>query len=124
MRIGELAKQSGVSKDTIRFYERFGLITSSASNTQTNRYREYSEDALFTIDLIADAQAAGLTIAEFSMILAQLNAQTDDDFDGEAFLTEKITQVQTRIEQSKRFLTTLKQTRKALRHATRKPSPL
>jgi len=44
MRIGELAKRSEVSRDTIRFYERNGLIFSMPSDSGTNSYREYFEE--------------------------------------------------------------------------------
>ena len=48
MRIGALAKASGLSRDTIRFYERRGLISSQAESGQ-NSYRNYPEHALDTL---------------------------------------------------------------------------
>ncbi|MGF1518891.1 MAG: MerR family DNA-binding transcriptional regulator [Nodosilinea sp.] len=40
MLIGELAKQTGLSKDTIRFYEKMGLIAASHRPAGTRFYKE------------------------------------------------------------------------------------
>lgn len=114
MRIGELARRSGISRDTIRFYERAGLIGSQPEPGGSNSYRDYSEDTLLTLEVISDAQAAGMTLADLTVFLGEL-AAVEDGFDGEAFLDEKIAQAEARIGQARRFLRTLKATRKALR---------
>ena len=117
MRIGELSRRVGVSRDAIRLYERRGLITSSAEATGANNYRIYPEDAVLTVELIRDAQAAGVTLADLSILIGQLSAADGDDFDGDAFLADKIAEVEARIAQSQRFLETLKTTRQALEDA-------
>ena len=71
MRIGELAKRAEVSRDTIRFYERHGLIRSRQDPEADNNYRIYPEDALITLEVIRDAQAAGLSIADITIFLCQ-----------------------------------------------------
>ena len=43
MLIGELAEVSGLSKDTIRFYEKIGLIQAGDRIAGTRRYKEFSE---------------------------------------------------------------------------------
>ena len=43
MRIGILAKRSGLSVDTIRFYEKKGLLDLDLIIRQNNNYRDYSE---------------------------------------------------------------------------------
>jgi DNA-binding transcriptional MerR regulator len=116
MRIGEIAQRGGVSRDTIRLYERQGLIRSEPAESSTNSYRDYPEDALFTLEIIRDAQAAGMTLADLTVFFGQLQA-ADDDFDGDAFLKAKIDEVQNRIHMSRRFLNTLRQTRRALARA-------
>ena len=117
MRIGELSKRVGVSRDAIRLYERRGLIQSETGDAETNNYRVYPEDAVLTLELIRDAQAAGVTLADLSILIGQLTAADGDDFDGDAFLATKIAEVESRIEQSQRFLETLKATRQALENA-------
>ena len=116
MRIGELSRRTGFSRDAIRFYERSGLFQAKAREGDNN-YKNYPESAVFALETVRDAQAAGMTIEDLTMILKQLELQDDDQFDGDAFLTEKIREVESRIEASSRFLRTLKQTRIALKRA-------
>lgn len=116
MRIGELSKRSGVTRDAIRFYERSGLITAGKREVENN-YKNYPESALFALETIRDAQAAGMSIEDLSKLMKQLEAEDDDSFDGDLFLAEKIAEIMDRIEASQRFLTTLRQTREALARA-------
>jgi len=117
MRIGDLAKRSGVSRDTIRFYERRGLIC-SAPEGGGNSYRAYPDEALLTLEWIREAQVAGLTLDDLVTLMTQLDAHDgDEDFDGLAFLDAKIAEVETRVRQSQKFLRTLKVTREALERA-------
>jgi MerR family copper efflux transcriptional regulator len=64
MRISELAQEVGLSIDTIRFYEKRGLLDQSHFSRHANRYRDYSEVAVSRLLLIKQGQAAGLTLAE------------------------------------------------------------
>lgn len=114
MRIGELAKQSSVSRDTIRLYERHGLISSRPSGSPSNNYRIYPDEAALTLELIREAKAAGFTLAELRQFIATLENSSDPDFDSDAFLDRKISEVERTIAQSRRFLRTLKQTKDAL----------
>ncbi|WP_231013589.1 MerR family transcriptional regulator [Sulfitobacter mediterraneus] len=117
MRIGELAKRAKVSRDTIRFYERHGLIRSGVDPEAGNSYRIYPEDAVLTLDVIRDAQAAGLSIADISMFLAQFMAQSPESEAGQGFLETKIVEVRARQEAGARFLQMLEQTKAALDRA-------
>lgn len=114
MRIGELAKRSGISRDTLRFYERQGLIRSQPGPDSSNSYRHYPDETVASLEQIADAQAAGMTIADLTLFLGQLEAADSDDFDGVAFLQERIAEVETRIRRSRRFLATLRAAKTAL----------
>lgn len=67
MRIGEAADVSGVSPQTIRFYERRGLL--SKPRRSTNGYREYDTSVLPRLAFIRSSQAAGLTLVEIASIL-------------------------------------------------------
>ena len=116
MRIGELARLSGVSRDSIRFYERQGLISATEREGENN-YKSYPDDAVMTLEVIRDAQAAGLSIGDLSIFLSQLGAENCEDFDGDTFLAEKIAEVEARLEGSRRFLDILMETRAALERA-------
>ncbi len=114
MRIGELSKRSGISRDTLRFYEKQGLIQSSEGPDPTNSYRDYPEDALITLEQIADAQAAGMSIADLAILLGQLSAADPESFDAEEFLQDRIDEVEQRITRANRFLQSLRDAKVAL----------
>ena len=114
MRIGELARRTGFSRDAIRFYERNGLISAQENREETSNYKSYPEDAVMTLEVVRDAQSAGLSIGDLSIFLGQLAAEDADNFDGDAFLAAKIAEVEARIAASERFLQTLRETRHAL----------
>lgn len=114
MRIGELSRRSGFSRDAIRFYEKQGLIAAEENREETSNYKSYPEDAVMTLEVVRDAQSAGMSIGDLSVLLSQLAAESGDDFDGDAFLAAKIGEVEARIAASERFLQTLRETRHAL----------
>ena len=65
MKIHELAKKTGLTAPTIRFYEREGLLDSRHVRRGDNNYRDYCEEAVEHLLTIKEAQAAGFTLAEF-----------------------------------------------------------
>jgi len=67
LRIGSLARQAGVSPDTLRHYERLGLLK-PARRTQAG-YREYDASALSRVALVQLALDCGFTLAELSEVL-------------------------------------------------------
>ena len=67
MLIGELADTVGLPSQTIRFYERRGLLPEPVRGA--NGYRFYDESALTRLSFIHSAQAAGLTLAEIGSII-------------------------------------------------------
>lgn len=58
--IGDLATRCGVSRDTIRFYEREGLLPRPRRTPA--RYRVYSDEDAGRLLFIRQAQALGLTL--------------------------------------------------------------
>jgi len=67
MRSGALASAAGVSTDTLRFYERRGLLPRPPRDA--NGYRRYPADALPRVVMIQRALDAGFTIADLQRIL-------------------------------------------------------
>jgi MerR family mercuric resistance operon transcriptional regulator len=65
--IGRLAKASGVGIDTVRFYERRGLI--SRGLKADTSFREYAPDDAKRIRFIKRAQELGFTLAEIKELL-------------------------------------------------------
>lgn len=64
MRIGKVAKQSGVGVETIRFYEKRRLIKQPRRPNDCG-YRPYSDHSVQRIQCIHAAQRLGLSLAEF-----------------------------------------------------------
>jgi len=69
LRIGEVARRSGMGVEALRFYERRGLLGRPA-RTESN-YRVYDESVLERLDFIRRAQAVGFTLDEIGEILAE-----------------------------------------------------
>jgi MerR family mercuric resistance operon transcriptional regulator len=67
MQIRDLARASGVTPQTIRFYERRGLLPPAARDR--NGYRQYDEAALSRLQFIRSAQTAALTLTEIGSII-------------------------------------------------------
>jgi DNA-binding transcriptional MerR regulator len=69
MLIGELVQRSGLSKDTIRFYEKKGLIDIGTKSRRENNYKEYSEHVLEKLTLIVRMKDLGFTLNEIETFL-------------------------------------------------------
>ncbi|MBV8046866.1 MAG: MerR family transcriptional regulator [Paludibacterium sp.] len=67
MKIGELARLSGVTASRIRFYEASGLLT--PAERQANGYRVYGPETLTRLEIIDRAQAAGFSLDEIRAVL-------------------------------------------------------
>jgi DNA-binding transcriptional MerR regulator len=68
MKIGELSTQTGASIDTIRFYERRGVLPTPAR--RPSGYREYPETLVERVLLVRRLQSVGLTLDEIVEFLA------------------------------------------------------
>lgn len=66
--IGALAKQAGVGVETVRFYERRGLVR--RPGRPSGGYRSYPAEAIGRIRFIRNAQALGFTLQEVKELLA------------------------------------------------------
>jgi len=67
LRIGDAATRSGVTRDTIRFYERTGLLDKPGRTA--SRHRTYDARALDRIRLVRQLQNCGLTISDIKEIV-------------------------------------------------------
>ena len=73
MLIGELSKVSGLSRDTIRFYEKNGLIAVGKKERRFNNYKEYSEETLKRLLSIKQLKGFGFTLNEIADLLDMLD---------------------------------------------------
>ena len=68
LHIGQLAKLAGVRPDTVRFYEREGLLPRPERSAAG--YRVYNEAAVKRLRFIKQAQALGFSLDEIRRILS------------------------------------------------------
>lgn len=95
MTIGQIAKLSGVSVETIRYYEKEGLIAKPQRNT--SGYRQYSYETVKRIVFIQKAKFIGFTLKE---IVELLLLQENPDASCQDVLqkaTEKLQQIESKI---------------------------
>jgi DNA-binding transcriptional MerR regulator len=72
MRIGELARQVGVSTDTIRFYERSGWLP--PASRRDNAYRDYGEPDVEHLRLLIDLRRLGMPLDDAGRIASWCHA--------------------------------------------------
>lgn len=99
MRIGELSKQSGFTKDTIRYYERIKLLDGVVEKDE-NGYRNFSPEALEILKLVKESKSYGFTLKEMMGLLEMLDGPLVKRLTYvEASLTERIKKNEKEIKQ-------------------------
>jgi len=76
MRAGQLADAAGVSVQTIRFYERRGLLP--APPRLSSGYRDYPADMLSRVLLIKQMQGLGFTLRELERFIRLLESEPNN----------------------------------------------
>lgn len=90
MKIGEIAKRAGVSRDTIRLYESRGMIVGVSRPNEYNNYKDYPEENLQRLNMILNMKKFGFSLGEIKEAVdAFYSANEPADFHSE-FLTKKI----------------------------------
>ena len=107
LKIGELAQHAGISRDTLRFYEKHGLIT--PSNRTDSGYRLYSKSDVLRISFILSAKEVGFTLNEIHQLL-ELEVTKDKKScqDVKEFVDNKIQVVNQRLIEMKKIKQSLK----------------
>ena len=102
LKIGELAALANISRDTLRFYEKHGLITPSDRNAAG--YRLYSNTDVHRISFILSAKEVGFTLKEIHQLL-ELEVTKDEKScnDVKQFVDTKIDIVDQRLANIKRI---------------------
>jgi len=67
MRIGELSKQTGFQVETLRYYEKQGLL--APTSRTASGYREYNAASLKQLHFIYQAKSVGFSLNEISELL-------------------------------------------------------
>ena len=96
MKIGELAKATGFSTKTIRFYEAEGLIPDPPRTD--SGYRAYAEADLARLAFILKAKRLGLSLDEIKGILQLHDRSEPTCIHVRSLLEEKVAQIETAIQ--------------------------
>ena len=106
LRIGQLAGLAGVSQDTLRFYEKHGLLNPQLRSEAG--YRLYSPADAQRVSFILSAKRVGFTLNEIHDLLA-LEVTRDEKSceDVKRFVDEKLITVNQRIQEMQRMKNSL-----------------
>lgn len=99
--IGELAEKCNVNKETIRYYERLGLIP-KPSRTKSG-YRIYTEQTVDRLNFIKRIQELGFTLNEIDKLLGVVDRDEAKCRDMYDFTVYKIEDIQRKIQDLKRI---------------------
>jgi DNA-binding transcriptional MerR regulator len=101
MKIGELAQRADVGIDTVRYYERQGLLP--APHRLASGYRSYDLGDIARLRFVRRAKALGFTLSEIRELLA-LSGRREDDMGGlKAAAIEKLADVEHKLEELQRI---------------------
>lgn len=95
MKIGDLARAAGCSTETIRYYEKAGLMPEARRNA--SNYREYGPAHLERLRLIRNCRSLDMTHDEIRSLLHSLDSAIQDCEPVNRLLDEHIDHVDARI---------------------------
>jgi DNA-binding transcriptional MerR regulator len=93
--IGKVAALTGVSSDTLRYYEQEGLVTPSGKSG--GGYRLYDDDVVRRVHFIKQAQHCGFTLAEIAELLVLRSRESAGCGDVRRRAVEKKLQIESKI---------------------------
>ncbi len=102
MTIGELAKQAAVNAQTIRYYEREGLLP-DAHRWPDSGYRDFDEEALLRLRFIRSAKDLGFTLREIKELLDLRILPGESCKEMKSLLEAKLEEVDQRIKDMRRL---------------------
>lgn len=97
MKIGELASRVGVPVETVRFYERSGLMPPPAR--RASGYREYDSQDIWRLRFVLRTKALGFTLVEIRELLALCDRASEDNDELRCTAEAKLVDIETRLSQ-------------------------
>lgn len=110
LKIGEVAKRTGIGIETLRFYERSGLLSQPARTE--GGYRLYDSEALDTLEFIKRAQTLGFTLEEIKRIMAESRAGQSPCDEVREVVRQRLAELDERLQQMQRYREALARTLK------------
>ena len=97
MRIGKASREAGVNVQTLRYYERRGLLPKT--RRLASGYREYDAATVGLVRFIRNAQELGFTLQEIGELISLRENRSKSDEDVRRLATRKIEAMDRRIRQ-------------------------
>lgn len=116
MRIGELARRTGTQVETLRYYEREGLLTEPARSD--GNYRLYGPEHLEQVQFIRHCRSLDMSLEEIRVLLRLRGVPADDCADVNSLLDEHLGHVTRRIRELRHLERELKALRARCQAAT------
>jgi Cd(II)/Pb(II)-responsive transcriptional regulator len=113
MRIGELAERTSTPVDTIRYYEKVGLLP--AVDRSAGNYRAYGPAQVQRLNFIRRCRALDMSLDEIRALLDFCDAPSRDCGAVNTLLDEHLAHVETRLRDLQRLARELRQLRSACR---------
>lgn len=95
MQIGKLAREAGVPVDTVRYYERRGLLTEP--DRRPSGYRDYRDDDLERLRFIRRGKALGFSLDEIRELLRLTGSDDADRSEVRALASRRLEDVEHRL---------------------------
>lgn len=105
--IGALASACGVGRDTIRYYERSGLMP--RPDRTASGYRIYDKGDVDRVNFIKTAQSLGFTLNEIGLLLSLRGSDTASSADVVKLTEDKVRSLATKLRQLKAIKQALEQ---------------
>ena len=105
MRIGKASREAGVNIQTLRYYERRGLLPKTSR--LASGYREYDPATVALVRFIRNAQELGFTLNEIGELIALRDDRSRSNEDVRELATRKIEEMDRRIRQLTQMKTEL-----------------
>ncbi len=105
MRIGELARRTGISQETIRYYERIALLPAPERNPAN--YRDYAPAEVERLRFIGNCRSLDMTLDEVRQLLELRDNADARCGEANALLSEHLLHVQHRIDELTQLATQL-----------------
>jgi DNA-binding transcriptional MerR regulator len=99
MLIGELSQKTGLSRDTIRFYEKQGLVLVGRKERRDNNYKEYSADTLYRLLMVKRLKGFGFTLNEIIVLLQAMEEDAATCGNVSQQMQDKITLIDAKIKE-------------------------
>lgn len=96
MSVAGLARETGTTTDTIRYYERLGLLPKAPRNGAG--YRRYGNDAIDRMKFIQGTQRLGLSLSDIRELLSIRDTGTCPCGDAAVILRRRMSEVRTEVD--------------------------